>query len=97
VAWKGGVIMADNAKTPVPLDVLDQVCARFAAGPSPAQLTAVRGFALRHGRTWKATLREAWFSGRYPDEDRDDNGLLQQLRNQFGPAWLNGYRLTEGQ
>jgi hypothetical protein len=50
------------------------------------QLHALRAFAARHGRTWKAQLREAWMSGQY--DDADDSATLQQIRNTLGPQWL---------
>jgi len=57
--------------------------------PSIEQWAALQRFAARHGRTWKATLREAWMSGNYPTTDgEDDAAYLQQIRNTFGPRWL---------
>jgi hypothetical protein len=48
---------------------------------------ALRAYAQLHGRTWKASLREAWMTASEP-------GILQQLRNtpRFGPRGLNRYR-----
>ena len=56
--------------------------------PSAEQWEALKRFAAQHGRTWKATLREAWMSGIYPSSEGDDSALLQQVRNTFGPRWL---------
>lgn len=57
--------------------------------PSAEQWSALVAFARRYGRTWKATLREAWMSGNYPATDHeDDDAYLQQIRNTFGPGWL---------
>jgi len=52
------------------------------------QLDALREFAAKHGRCWKARLREDWYGG-------SDIGLLRQIRNQFGPAWLTRFELPE--
>ena len=58
--------------------------------PTLEQLAAVEAFRKRHGRRWKATLRFAWDTGMYASSDSAP--LLQQLRNEFGPLWLNAYR-----
>ena len=61
------------------------------------QLAALRTFAHQHGRTWKAVLRDAWFSGNYPHSaDENSDALLQQVRNTFGPSWLLSFRLEGG-
>jgi hypothetical protein len=59
--------------------------------PTPEQWEALKAFAAEHGRTWKAQLRDAWMTGQYPCVTRqaDQDGLLQQVRNTFGPRWLN--------
>jgi hypothetical protein len=51
------------------------------------QVAALEAYAARHGRNWKAALREAWMTASEP-------GLLQQLRNAayFGPRGLINYR-----
>ena len=51
------------------------------------QMQAVINFARRHGRFWKEILTERWWHGTYSRED--DIPRLQQVRNQFGPEWLN--------
>ena len=59
------------------------------------QLTALREYAARHGRTWKSKLNDEWTNGWSAyDETRYDIGCLQQVRNQFGPGWLVSFRLT---
>jgi len=64
--------------------------------PSPEQLAAVRAFATRYGRTWKAMLRTAWTDGRYPYYvSSDDRALLQQVRNAYGPAWLTKFKIAK--
>lgn len=59
-------------------------------GPSPAQLEAIETYRLQHGAKWKEKLSDAWASGR---DDREPNGaLLRQVRNTFGPEWLQAYQ-----
>lgn len=48
---------------------------------SPAQRTALLDFREKHGRNWKSVLHAGWLKAAYP-------GALQQIRNQFGPSWL---------
>ena len=58
------------------------------------QLAAVKTFASKHGRNWKAALRQSWETGRYPfAPTAKESALLQQLRNEHGPRWLNSFRL----
>ena len=54
--------------------------------PSTEQMIALREWARVHGRTWKAALRQAWETGDYGDFAASN--YLQQVRNEFGPAWL---------
>lgn len=53
------------------------------------QKRALADFQRRHGRTWKAKLRDAWMTGNYPSSE-DDTATLQCLRNssEFGPRGL---------
>jgi len=53
------------------------------------QKRALADFQQRHGRTWKAKLRDAWMTGNYPSSE-DDTAVLQCLRNssEFGPRGL---------
>jgi hypothetical protein len=62
---------------------------------STHELQAVHAWALRHGRTWKDKLREAWYSGNY--NGFEDYGTLQSIRNNpaFGPEWLNAFKLEK--
>lgn len=53
---------------------------------SPSELTALRAYARKHGRTWKAALRDDWMYATAPAE-------LMRLRNRLGPGWLTTYRL----
>lgn len=54
--------------------------------PTPEQLAAVAAFALRHGLAWKEALASAWWNG--SDCREPDGHLLRQVRNRYGPAWL---------
>jgi hypothetical protein len=62
--------------------------------PSTEQLDAVQQWAALHGRKWKAALREAWMCGDY--QGFENSHLLQQVRNTFGPSWLNKFVLAPG-
>ena len=56
---------------------------------STDQLGVLRTFADANGRSWKSKLNVAWSTGRYDDyRGTDEYGILQQVRNIFGPAWL---------
>ena len=57
---------------------------------NPEQYNALRSMATTYGRTWKSRLRLMWYDGDY--EGREDAGLLQQIRNNFGPSWLIRFR-----
>lgn len=71
-----------------------------AAGPTEPQLAALDRFAARHRNHphgWKEKLWNVWMSGAYgntPDHP-DDSGYLQQIRNNFGPKWLETYEPKE--
>lgn len=65
------------------------------SAPNPDQLAALASYARRHGRTWRASLRAAWESGR--DEREPEGALLRQIRNQYGPAWLTRFQLPKGE
>lgn len=53
------------------------------------QYEALLTFAQENGKRWKALLNVAWSTGRYDDyKGTDQYGLLQQIRNTFGPSWL---------
>lgn len=58
--------------------------------PSPslsaAEVASLRSFASRHGRTWKAALRQKWAY------DPTLSGPLRTLRNRLGPRWLAAFR-----
>ena len=50
---------------------------------TPAQAEALLAFAKAHGTGWKDTLLTGWLRAAYP-------GPLQQIRNTYGPVWLDG-------
>ena len=55
---------------------------------SEEQLAALRTFAQDNGRNWKRELNHAWSTGDWSHDYADNSGLLQQVRNEFGPSWL---------
>lgn len=54
--------------------------------PTLEQTAALLEFAKQHGPNWKEDLAAGWQRAAYP-------GPLQQVRNQLGPEWLEGYQL----
>lgn len=58
-----------------------------------AHRLAVRAFAEKHGRRWKAALADAW--GKGTDTHEQDGWALRDIRNspQWGHDWLDGVRL----
>jgi hypothetical protein len=63
--------------------------------PTSEQLAALRDFAAEWGRQWKAELRSVWETGNYSYRDQDIAPALQQVRNQFGPAWLKRFQFAK--
>lgn len=59
--------------------------------PNDAQIAALRAYAISYAPRWKESLRLAWETGNY--HGFAAYPLLQQVRNQFGPAWLVDFRL----
>lgn len=56
--------------------------------PNAEQLDALAIFIARHGTiTWKRLLTDMWIVG--ADINEPQGHLLRQVRNQFGPKWLN--------
>ena len=57
---------------------------------TPDEHRALQAYARIHGRTWKASLRQAWLNASEP-------GILQALRNssRFGPRGLASYSLID--
>ena len=48
------------------------------------QIAILEKFKGSAGRTWKAQLRQAWSSGKYPDFCADYRADLQRIRNTVG-------------
>lgn len=64
------------------------------ASPTTEQLDALRAFATKYGKNWKERLNDMWWNG---TDDREPNGgLLRQLRNRFGPRWLEAFEFSDG-
>jgi len=61
--------------------------------PTAEQVAALVTFAAHEGRTWKQALNDCWTTGYYPvfTQRADIDGLLQQVRNTFGPSWLKRF------
>ena len=55
---------------------------------SAEERAALRAFASRNGRTWKAALRQKWAY------DPNLSGPLRALRNRLGPRWLASFTLS---
>ncbi len=83
------------------LDASDQVSGQFErqrrmvqstklGGMADDQRAAVAAFRDANGRDWKEGLGSLWMTGNYSRRgiDKDQAALLQQVRNQFGPEWL---------
>lgn len=66
---------------------------RVEPAPTAEQLAALTAFAVKHGRTWKSTLLAKWANG--SDANEPNGGLLRQVRNAFGPSWLERFKLPE--
>ena len=47
-------------------------------------------FRSDHPRDWKAHLANLWWNGK--DANLPDGHLLRQIRNQYGPVWLNSLK-----
>ena len=57
------------------------------------EFAAVVSFAKDRGRYWKADLRVAWETGIY--RSYENAGVLQTIRNAFGPSWLVSFKLPK--
>lgn len=53
---------------------------------SPEQVADLQAYAAKHGRTWKAKLRDEWMRA-------SASPTLHHLRNTHGPSWLDSFRL----
>ena len=61
----------------------------------PQELDAVKAWAQYCGRTWKAQLHTAWYTGNY--NGFPAYGWLQGIRNSpsLGPRWLDSFKLPK--
>jgi hypothetical protein len=56
------------------------------------QHEALKQYAAENGSTWKTKLAIDWQFAR-AQVNGQHSALLQQVRNQFGPSWLVGFKL----
>jgi hypothetical protein len=59
------------------------------------QLSALKKYADHEGRKWKKHLAGDWMDGFLTARlfmSRDEQSLLQQLRNSHGPTWLKAFK-----
>ena len=63
--------------------------------PDAKQLGAVLAFQAAHGEEWKDKLSASWGHGNYRGVDQSQAALLQQVRNQFGPEWLEAVKIED--
>lgn len=64
--------------------------------PTAEMIAALLRYRKLHGRTWKQALRDDWMNAMEGSlASFDDAGLLQQVRNTFGPNWLNRVKLDD--
>lgn len=63
--------------------------------PDAKQLGAVLAFQAAHGDEWKDKLSASWGHGNYRGVDKSQAALLQQVRNHFGPEWLEGVKVED--
>lgn len=56
---------------------------------------ALTAFKATYGREWKRYLAAAWMSESYRGirKGGHDTGILREIRNQRGPAWLRNVKL----
>ena len=64
--------------------------------PTAEQYAAVLDFREKYGRQWKERMADVWLKGDYSKRgiDGDQAALLQQVRNECGPAWLADTKLN---
>jgi hypothetical protein len=60
---------------------------------SAEQLNALQQFAATHGRNWKSELHSMWIDGR--DACQPNGSILRQIRNWFGPTWLQRFSIKK--
>ena len=54
---------------------------------NPEQDARLRAYAAENGKGWKQKLLDQWLNG--SDASLPDGHLLRQIRNHFGPSWLD--------
>lgn len=54
---------------------------------TPEQRETLEKYATVHGKDWKEQLMSDWMNGR--DAHFQNGHNLRQIRNNFGPTWLN--------
>lgn len=54
---------------------------------SNEELKSIKEYAKKNGRNWKSRLLDDWMYSRQP-------GVLQSLRNNYGPSWLRGFKIN---
>jgi hypothetical protein len=52
------------------------------------EIAALYDYAAAHGKGWKDDLWCDWIDAR-------TTGVLQRIRNTFGPTWLNRFRFLQ--
>lgn len=62
---------------------------------SAAQAKAVLRFATEQGRYWKNELRRYWARECLVYVPPEDAPYLRQVRNHFGPSWLNKVKIQQ--
>ncbi|MCX9158132.1 hypothetical protein OPU71_18575 [Niveibacterium sp. 24ML] len=61
-------------------------------GPTRRQREALTRFRDAYGRDWKYKLNLCWTAGNYRAISTGQAALLQQVRNELGPEWLDALK-----
>lgn len=66
--------------------------------PDAEEIAALEAFAAAHGRKWKSILSDTyWYNARLWTGQRGDDqrigSILHGIRNDFGPSWLQSFKL----
>ncbi|AKG03115.1 antirestriction protein [Pseudomonas aeruginosa] len=84
--------------TPAPaIDAASGMSNAQVATLSLLQLEAIRVFRTLKGRSWKAELNSCWSRASYPGLGAQHAAVLQQIRNEFGPEWLQKFSVSQQQ
>ena len=64
----------------------------------PGELEALQVFAAHFGKKWKQKLSMVyWYNARiFIDREGFEYPELHRLRNEFGPSWLDTFKLPKG-